>query len=775
MACVRLAYSLNRKNRLIRGSVDFISPLADGRTLNTSSTRFDSRFGGEILLESQYQLLPLQLYQRHVDRLGLVMSPALPINDVSRAREVFEELHGKIRDYFLSSNIWKPLEQEDHQSISMFNRNMAAEQSGLIRHADVLSEIEEIQRKESKPSGNAFAILLFSLVLFVVLTKSTLGQGLAMLIPILFIHEAGHFIAMKVFKYKNVRMLFIPFLGAAVTGRNYNVPAWKQCIVSLAGPLPGILIGSALGIWSIATHHPGAREFAFMMIGLNAFNLLPIIPLDGGWIMHATVFSRSVALSVLFRIIAAGLLFFGYSRLDSPLLGFLGVIMLMGIPGVVFTQRIVSQLRKSGIRAVSADHQNIPPDVAQTIIDRIRESKAANQQPRHIAIKCMEVFRILNSEPPGALATLGICAGQIGGILASLAMLAVITLGFDRPTRKETPLNPRLALNAMEIRTVAGDRATAATTQPARLTLIAEYPAADIRHEAWTRVKSELPPMAAAAELGPVILMAFPMNETELSRQCAGVLTPGAAKVIVCGADKYYWMDLTCRAPDEQIATNIQETFNAYTDADSERLPLLPPWVTPDSRTEEQISRDNRARLTQQRFLRAGYGVPTAEQEKLFSQKDQARRKKDKAEIDRIDGKMKEIHLIRRKADIQRMRDEGPSRTDMEYLDRLLAIYPDEMKWPMPDEMMTPLGLIPKEEGQIQLIPLRQRMEDNFFVDLKKTTLEFRLLKAVDGVEGYPALIRWLAKQGCDQFKFEFAEPESDAEKDLELNKMEGI
>ena len=39
---------------------------------------------------------------------------------------------------------------------------------------------------------------------------------------------------MRAFKYRNVQMFFIPFFGAAVTGRNFSVAGYKKAIVSLA-------------------------------------------------------------------------------------------------------------------------------------------------------------------------------------------------------------------------------------------------------------------------------------------------------------------------------------------------------------------------------------------------------------------------------------------------------------------------------------------------------------------------------------------------------------
>jgi len=74
-------------------------------------------------------------------------------------------------------------------------------------------------------------IFVLSLVAFLALgatNKQKNWEFTAWLVPILFIHETGHWIAMRVFGYRNLRMFFIPLFGAAVMGRHWNVPGWKK-------------------------------------------------------------------------------------------------------------------------------------------------------------------------------------------------------------------------------------------------------------------------------------------------------------------------------------------------------------------------------------------------------------------------------------------------------------------------------------------------------------------------------------------------------------------
>src|SRR5438045_2319376 len=57
-------------------------------------------------------------------------------------------------------------------------------------------------------------------------------SGIALLIAVLLFHEGGHALGMRLFGYRDVRMFFIPFFGAAVQGRPRGAVAWKHAVVS---------------------------------------------------------------------------------------------------------------------------------------------------------------------------------------------------------------------------------------------------------------------------------------------------------------------------------------------------------------------------------------------------------------------------------------------------------------------------------------------------------------------------------------------------------------
>ncbi len=82
-------------------------------------------------------------------------------------------------------------------------------------------------------------------------------------------------------------MVFIPFLGAAVATRSLGGSALAEARVGLAGPILGSLAVAALLPIAAATDDDFWRALAFTGFFLNLFNLLPVVPLDGGRAMAA--------------------------------------------------------------------------------------------------------------------------------------------------------------------------------------------------------------------------------------------------------------------------------------------------------------------------------------------------------------------------------------------------------------------------------------------------------------------------------------------------------
>jgi stage IV sporulation protein FB len=158
--------------------------------------------------------------------------------------------------------------------------------------------------KEQQRQGHV-AVTVFSIVLFAIAFLFFFGQQvvfLVELIAILLLHELGHFVMMKRFGYRNVRMLFVPLMGAFVHGSKETYRQKESILVILAGPLPGIAIGVALLLAGIEWRSVWMIDTAFLSFALNVINLLPILPLDGGRLLNVLFFQRMELFQLIFSL-----------------------------------------------------------------------------------------------------------------------------------------------------------------------------------------------------------------------------------------------------------------------------------------------------------------------------------------------------------------------------------------------------------------------------------------------------------------------------------------
>jgi Zn-dependent protease len=184
----------------------------------------------------------------------------------------------------------------------------------------------EIAAREPKQKSNAAGLIVISVAAFVLLAGQESSVMRAVLIAaVLLVHELGHYAAMRAFGYTDTKIFLIPFFGAATSGRKVGAPAWQEAIVLLMGPMPGLLAGTAL---VLAGATGTARELAGIAVFVNAANLLPIEPLDGGRVMTRTVFARHPALETLTAFAGAtALIYFGWQLRAWVLVG-VGAFML---------------------------------------------------------------------------------------------------------------------------------------------------------------------------------------------------------------------------------------------------------------------------------------------------------------------------------------------------------------------------------------------------------------------------------------------------------------
>lgn len=139
------------------------------------------------------------------------------------------------------------------------------------------------------------------------------------LMLVVFLHEVGHFLAMKWAGYKNATIYMIPLLGGVATGVQQKSSENRETWVLLAGPLPGLLLSFsvllAINFGFLPSQLPEyGMDFLQQLVLINAFNLLPIMPLDGGKLFQIVFSGKALpigkVIAVVISILAVGFAMF---------------------------------------------------------------------------------------------------------------------------------------------------------------------------------------------------------------------------------------------------------------------------------------------------------------------------------------------------------------------------------------------------------------------------------------------------------------------------------
>jgi Zn-dependent protease len=192
-------------------------------------------------------------------------------------------------------------QRPQHEHDSFFRRRIAPLGAALIALLAKLKSILLIlgQVKLLATAGT----MLVSVVAYATIWGFSFALGFVIL---LLVHEMGHVVALRREGIKASAPMFIPFMGALITARSLGEDALAEARTGLAGPILGSL-GAAVCvvIWQI-TGHDYWRALAFTGFLLNLFNLLPVVPLDGGRAMAAMApwmwfvgFAAMIALAVI--------------------------------------------------------------------------------------------------------------------------------------------------------------------------------------------------------------------------------------------------------------------------------------------------------------------------------------------------------------------------------------------------------------------------------------------------------------------------------------------
>lgn len=741
---------------------EFVTPFGDGTFLWSVSSKPDMLAPKSCRVVRKTGATPGELWHLHQAALEeeCAKRDILPLDAGDSVRTSIEKHQAAVRNFHLRRGVFVPLTPAERTAAAANATSRKAAEAGGSRFPQVVAEIQRLQAKSS--SGlTGILVLLVSAALFLgAFSTGTTPfslDDLAILIPVLLFHEMGHWVAMRFFGYRNLKMFFIPFFGAAVSGRHYNVPAWKKAVVSLMGPIPGIVVGAIVGCIGLVLAKPLLLRIALTALILNGFNLLPILPLDGGWVVQAILASRSVLFEVVFRVLALGGLFaLGFLFDDTPL-KVLGGLMLVSLPAAYKLARITGDLRKSGLEQVSPDDQTIPAATAEVIVERVTQAFPSRATNRVLAEHSLTVFEALNARPPGIFGSLGLAFVQGTGLLAALVFAAVVTVG--RQTNLGDLMEaagavPPVALDPDAIAVWPAPESDRLTAAPHNV-IVATFADAAAAREAGLEAQKRARPGSATTAFGDTVLLGLPAGDDEGRKEWLAAFSGKAKDVFVTTPKTPAIAQLSCVARTEQAAVAIEQEVGDY--FHGQGMHLIPPWIDPDVRTAEERLAHARARRTYRRLVQwTAEGLTDPRMTDLPLKELAARKAGDTAESERLSAERGRLFAELQRAHIEKL--VGEPDVDVAVADRYRAIVPNGAA-PIDEARLAEIAPL---LGQLALVdgspdPRSHALAASGFLGRTGLLLTMPFLRFESAYAGPPAMARWLRSMGCTDFRYQFS------------------
>jgi Zn-dependent protease len=756
-AVARIHYRIWHTGQSVRKRLHstFVTEFTDGTVLVSTSGRPDLAAPPNHRVVRIRGISPSGLWAAHQRELSteLLRKAAVPLRGTDVA-PFCERYHAQLRDFHLQRGVFSTLNEIEKQHAEMMAQTAQDASAAGWQHPEVLAELQRLQNKKVKWT-TVVTVLLVSVLLFVAAgAKQWNWKTLLLILPVLFIHELGHYLAMLVFRYRNLRMFFIPFFGAAVTGQNYNVPGWKKAVVSLMGPVPGIFLGAILGVIGMITSQPLLIKAAIMLLIINGMNLLPVLPLDGGWVLHTILFSRHPVLDAAFRVLALGglvlLAIFGRTRV----LVYVAIPMVLGLPLAFKLAQITARLRERGVGAASSDSQTLPPETAQPIISEVKAA-FPKMNPKLLAQHTLHVFETLNARPPGIAASLALLAVHGGSFVAAVIfgiLFIVANQGDFGKFVRAAALQPEHKVACTGLQMAGGAKGNQGTSS--QRTIVATFSAQPKAEAAFKEMRSRLTETVTVRLFGDSILVTLPNDDEAGRKKWLEEFSTQTTNTFVDSTNLHAGVTLMCLARTAEEAKALEQEAQEYFGA-AYHMPLTPPWLPGDERSEIQRAQHRKARQTFTK-LQATSGSYYKDSTWRATQTRLARAQQqgDNAEIKEIQAEQRDLMKQVVQKERERLRSEGPGKVDLELIDLYAAlpevtgtnynVYRDALK-----------GLAPRL-GELKGDAAKRFMTRSGSVSRAGLLLTFSWLTFEQLGDGLPAFTEWLCTKGCRDLKYNF-------------------
>jgi Zn-dependent protease len=737
---------------------EFISLLRTGEFIITSSSLGDLRVSESHDLKLMPKAPISDLWSVHSERIA---DPRIrgTLSRIASGNEVLatiESHHRQVVESLVTRGIFVPTKDDAVQAKPIPSSTAASASTPLL-----LAEIEKIQDKP--PASWAMSLLLVaaSLVLFLAVGGIAWSWKFALLlVPILLFHEAGHYFAMKLFDYRNVQMFFIPLFGAAVSGRHFNVPGWKRVVTSLMGPVPGIILGIGLGIVALIQEHAMLLEAAQLMLFVNGFNLIPSLPLDGGWVAHGLLFSRHAFLDLIFRLLAIGLLLFlgvvGGGRISM----FIGIAMLVALPAAFRIARITDRLRATKSLESEAIDGRIPEPAAERISMEIDRDFPRSLDIRAKAKLVLQIFENVNSRPPGWLGTLALGGIYLAAFCTALVAGTIFTLAGHADLGRlvaDAAFEPKHDLTVEQI--IRHPEGSTVQLYSAPETLVVNFADSGQAARAAAPLRQELGPDSPFLVYGNSIFVPLVGESAATRKRELFARFDAAGDEVHVSSDEFATaLRLKTIAPSPEVAQKITESAEAYFQITT-TLRLVPPWHPELSVTEEQIV----SRQTVLKLQQMGWSLDGLEDQDLYKEIGTAQRSGDHDRLAKLQAEMLTRRKERSAKRLDELRTLPPNEIDHAIVKRYQhsvaereaddneeseVLSPDAAKWL--GDLAPRLGQLPSQEASGGTDAKYGSVLTNGPI------LTFFATFSSPG-SGALSLTNWLDQQGCAYYKYEIS------------------
>lgn len=731
---------------------ELVSELGDGRWLWSLTSKPDLLAPPSCTVVRDVDASPSQLLADHqvaLGELGAVHVQLVPDQDALRAS--VERLHADVREFHLARGVLTRLTQDERQTAVAFRSSMKSAEDTGSQYPAILAEVERLQNKKSSRS-NTIILLLVSAALFIGAGMTNMGGNgfspkiLAIIVAVLFVHEMGHWVAMRMFGYRNLKMFFIPFLGAAVSGQHYNVAGWKKVVVSLMGPLPGLVIGAGIGWLGVTLDQPQLITISLTALALNGFNLLPILPLDGGWVVQAILFSRHHLLELAFRIAALAALAILAIVLSDKVLTAVAIMMAVSLPAMYKLARITNELRKAHVPPGSDDGQTLPNATANAIIGRIKATFGAKLSNTVAAQYTLHIFENLNARPPGVLASVGfgiLHFGSLGGAAAVAALIYVGMLAGDVRS---------VDASSLTLVRTPGDSVLATP----RNVIVATFNTPDKLLAAVGDLQREGSRNVGVQRFGQALVIALPVENVIGLRTMQASLEQRGATVFVSMPDEPVQMQLSCTATSAPAGQALERELGGY--FAGRALNLLPPWHPGISWSPDERARYGKARETHRSMARALTDVGNQPAiMALLSRLDSAYESEDTVHLARLEAERVVMFAEFRRSQLGAMRKDVTLDTAVV---SAYSVVQDEADTTSANRarrtaLMGPLlGQLPLVGGEPA--PGTAEWSASGMMNADGTSINLPVVRYQNAFQGPPVLVRWLLANGCADIKYQF-------------------